>query len=336
MRISQPAILTICLISNVAVAAELNWSDLVRRPELWPTRCTLNRPVQLQRGGGVRAGQTVDVIEIHPNEVVVAIPETNVSFGVKPESTDVLAVATETWNTLTSAQRQLTYAALLQRKELWPYRVALAASFQLSGGMRVERGDRVVLMGMEGRRLLVLSERLRTTFNVEPQQTDLMAQARALVQNGQAVPGRLISELEGKLVGSVTGVPAPFDPDDLPRYIVLYRGSNTCPITRRFTPTLLGFYKDMKPKHPEFEVIYVRADNSVAEMQRFAKEMGFSWRAVNGAHELPLFGRTFGSKLPQILVMDRSGNVLANGTQATAPAALKQLQALLERPFARN
>jgi hypothetical protein len=35
------------------------------------------------------------------------------------------------------------------------------------------------------------------------------------------------------------------------------------------------------------------------------------------------------SLLPQLVVMDRSGRVLANGWQGSAPNALKQLDALL-------
>lgn len=90
---------------------------------------------------------------------------------------------------------------------------------------------------------------------------------------------------------------------------------------------------------PEFEVIYVRDDATVADMETFAKETGFSWRAVtmDTTDDLPVFSRAFGAGLPQVLVMDRSGKVLADGAGTTsAPAALKQLRALLEKPSARN
>jgi hypothetical protein len=37
-------------------------------------------------------------------------------------------------------------------------------------------------------------------------------------------------------------------------------------------------------------------------------------------------------RIPQLIVMDRDGRVLANGIQSTAPAALQQLDALLKQP----
>jgi hypothetical protein len=332
-------VLGTCLLATAAGATELSWSELVRRPELWPAQCTLKRAVKFQGGDDVKAGETVDVLDVQPNELVLGVASGHFKFSAKPEETDVVAVANETWAKLTPAQRELTYASLLQRKDLWPYRVVLTVPLPFaSNGARLERGDKVVLMNAQGRQLLVLAERIHAMLNVAPQQTDFMAQARKLVEEKQAAPGRVIGELEGKLISSTTGAPAPLDASALPRYVVFLRGSNTCPIPRRFMPTLVTFYKEMKPKHPEFEVIYVRADASVADMKKFAKEMGFSWRAValESQDGLPVFGQTFGSKLPQLIVMDRSGQVLANGVQGTAPAALQQLRALLEKPSARN
>jgi len=153
-----------------------------------------------------------------------------------------------------------------------------------------------------------------------------------LAEDKQRVQGRLIVELEGKLIGSITGQPQPLDPNSLPRYIVFYRGSSTCAITRKFTPALVKFYKEMKPAHPEFEVIYLMTE-PVAETGKFAKAQGFSWRAVEyrSTPSMPMTHASISGLLPQLIVMDRTGKVLANGTQNAAPAALQRLNALLQR-----
>ena len=41
-------------------------------------------------------------------------------------------------------------------------------------------------------------------------------------------------------------------------------------------------------------------------------------------------------RIPQLIVMDRTGKVLATGIQATAPAALQQLDTLLNQPARPN
>ena len=38
-------------------------------------------------------------------------------------------------------------------------------------------------------------------------------------------------------------------------------------------------------------------------------------------------------RIPQLIVMNRDGKVLANGIQSTAPVALQQLDTLLKQPL---
>ena len=82
--------------------------------------------------------------------------------------------------------------------------------------------------------------------------------------------------------------------------------------------------------HPEFEVVYIMTE-SPADTGKFAREAGFSWRAVEyeSTGYMPTVSRQIDGKLPQLIVMDRNGKVLANGVQNGAPAALNQLAALL-------
>src|SRR5579872_2939772 len=117
-------LLASCLLASAALAQELSWQELASRPEIWPAQCTLKRTMKFRSGASAPAGQSMDVVEIQPNRIALASPDGRLSFAAKPEDTDALAVARETWGKLTPAQRTLTYSALLSRTDLWPYRVA--------------------------------------------------------------------------------------------------------------------------------------------------------------------------------------------------------------------
>jgi hypothetical protein len=146
------------------------------------------------------------------------------------------------------------------------------------------------------------------------------------------VVGRVALELEGKLINSQTGQPEPLDTNSLPRYVVFLRGQSTCPITRRFAPTVIKYCEEMKSKHPEFEVIYLTIE-PLPETENFAKELGFSWRTVTYDNTtMPSVNPYIDGRIPQLIVMNRDGKILANGIQSTAPAALQQLDALLKQP----
>jgi hypothetical protein len=348
-------LLAICWMATVTSAEELSWADLVRRPELWPAQCTMNQAVQFEGGVSVQAGQKVDVVGFKATEIEIKTTDGRVNYAAGPDETDALTLAREAYAKLTPKQRALTYESLVQQKELWPDHVTLTRTLDFGGGRSVRQGDQLRLMNVEPGKVLVAADTLKLTFRVVPQATDLMAQARKFVEDPQAGPRfvaeekgvavgkradgnrpaqeRVIGELEGKLVSSVTGKPQPLDAGSLPRYLVFYRGSSTCPITRRFTPTLIKYYQEMKPKHPEFEIIYIMTE-PVADTEKFAKEIGFSWRAVayESTGAMPDVSKPISGYLPQLIVMDRNGKVLVNGSQNSAPTALKQLDALLKQP----
>jgi len=347
------------LAATGAFAQELSWADLVRRPELWPSQCTMKTAIKFEGGASVQPGQKVDVLEIKGNEVDLKTTDGRVNFAAEPDETDVLTVARVAYAKLTPKQRELTYPSLAQRKELWPSRVTVTRSFDLAPGKTIHSGDQLVLNEVQPGKLIVASEKFNARFAVAPQATDLMAQARTIVETKDGVSdrfvedqrraaeakrmeekkqleGRVVTELEGKLINSVTGQPEPLDQSALPRYVVFLRGSTTCPITRGFLPKVVKYYQETKPKHPEFEMVYLTVD-SVDDTEKFAKEFGFSWRTVTYENTtMPSVNPYINGKLPQLIVMDRNGRVLANGFQSTAPGALQQLDALLKQPAAQN
>jgi hypothetical protein len=342
-------ILAVFWMAMAARAEELGWADLVRRPELWPAQCTIKQAMQFQGGMSVRAGQTLNVLEVKANEVDLQTTDGRLHFDADPDQTDVLNLAREAYAKLTPKQQALTYASLIQRKELWPGQVTINRTiFLVANGPVVHPGDQVLLKDVQPGKLLVVSEKLHARFPVAPNATDLMAQTRGFVENKDGVSPRYLAEkaaevrlqregpvvmqLEGKLINSITAQPEPLDTNSLPRYIVFLRGQSTCPITRRFAPTVIKYCQEMKPKHPDFEVVYLTIED-MPETEKFAKELGFSWRTVTYENTtMPSVNPYIDGKIPQLIVMDRSGRVLANGIQGTAPAALQQLDALLKQP----
>ena len=355
---------------SAAVAQELNWTELARRPELWPSECTARQEMKFDGGVTVRPGQKLSVLKIMPTEAQVETLDGKTTFTAEPAELDLLAVAQAAYAKLTPKQRTLTYESVTRQKEVWPQRVTLKKNFNMGGGRTVRAGEQFDVVNVLADRLVLKSEALNATFQVVPQATDLLAQARLLVENTKAVPrfvdaapsvtapsvaqspgpagaqhspptppkhGPVIAELEPELISSRTGKPAPFDEQALPKYIVLYRGSSTCPITREFTPTLIKYYQQMKPRHPDFEIVYLMTE-TVENTNKFAEQFGFSWRAIryDRKHPMPTVMAPIQGYLPQLVVMDRTGRVLANGWQNTAPNALKQLDALLRGSGARN
>jgi len=323
---------------TVAVAAQgLTWAELAGRPDLWPAQCTLNRPIKFKQGGGVDAGQRLKVLQLEADRAVVATLDGRYRFAVKPEDTDILRVAGGAAANLSAGQRGLTYAAVLRRPDLWPYRVTLKEAADLGGNV-VRAGEKVVVLGVEQDQLLVGCQRLNTSFDVAPQTTDLLDQARRFVDATGGAPGRFVEELDGKLVDISTSAPTSLtDPSRL-RYLVFYRGAGWCGPCREFSPSLVKFYKEMKPTHPEFDIVFISADHSAAEMHAYAKDEGFTWSAVPAERDpqLLLINPLFGDTIPQLVVTDRYGKVLIDSNQVTRPVALQKLAALLKAGVAAN
>jgi len=345
-------------LAGVAIAQDLTWQQLAQRPELWPTQCTVKQVINLQ-GATIQAGQKVDVVDFKGNEVDLKTTDGRTYFAAESDETDVLNVARDDYAKLTPKQRALTYLAIVQQKDLWPYKVVITRGFSLAPGKNVQVGDQVLVKDVQPGKVDVVSEKLNARFGVAMPATDLMAQARKFVEDDQAGPrllamqkeaeeklaaeqkaqadkikavGRVALELEGKLINSQTGQPEPLDTNSLPRYVVFLRGQSTCPITRRFAPSVIKYCEEMKPKHPEFEVIYLTIED-MPETMNFAKELGFNWRTVTYENTtMPCVHPYIDGRIPQLIVMTRDGKVLANGIQSTAPAALQQLDALLKQP----
>ncbi len=351
------------LVAGGARAQELSWPVLAGRPELWPSACAVTTAIKFEQGPAIAAGTKVEVVDFKGNEVDLRTTDGKTYFAAEPDETDVLDVARAQYAQLSPKQKELTYPSIVRQKELWPYKVTITRSFDLARGKTVRAGDQVLVKDLQPAKVDVVSEKLNARFGVAFAATDLMAQVRVFVDDEQAGPrllamqriaeaklaeekrlkaeeikekGPIVVEMDGKLINSVTSKPEPLDTAALPRYIVFLRGSTTCPITKNFTPSLVKYFNENKAAHPDLEVIYLTLDPLPVTSQ-FAREMGFSWRAISYEDTtMPLLHPIIEGRIPQLIVMNRDGKVLANGIQATAPAALQQLEALLRQPAAVN
>jgi len=358
MKILNSLLLAPLLFAGAAVAQDLTWTQLASRPELWPAQCKVRAAINFQGGVTVPAGATVDVVDFKGNEANMKTTDGKTYFAAEPDDTDVLDVARAAYVKLTPKQRALTYPSIVQQKELWPYKVTITRGFNLAPGKPVPVGDEVLVKDVQPGKVDVVSQRLNARFAVAVAATDLMAQVRRFVEDEAAGPrllavqkadaeklaaeeqakaaaikaeGRVAVELEGKLINSQTGLPEPLNTNAWPRYIVFLRGQSTCPITRNFAPSFIRYCDSIKSTHPEVEVVYLTIED-LPETFKFSKELGFDWRTVSYENTtMPCVNPHIDGRIPQLIVMDRDGKVLANGIQSTAPDALKQLQALVKQ-----
>ena len=92
----------------------------------------------------------------------------------------------------------------------------------------------------------------------------------------------ITSELNGRLVSLKGRSAVPFASADLAqdKYIALYFSAGWCPPCHAFTPELVRFYNEMKPKHPGVEIVFVTQDHSESEMQSYMREMSMPWPAL--------------------------------------------------------
>ena len=213
-------LLLACTITAMANAQDLTLAELASRPEFLPNQCSLTKPVMVERHV-LSPGQKLTVKSLRGKNVELWTPDGGNTFETKADVTDVLAVAQETWKKLTPEQRSLTYAQLLQSKELWPYRVTVNVKLSplaMPYADGIDVGDSLVLKGVEGSQILVVSEKMKMTFPLEPRDTDILDSARKLVENPDAFPGRITEDLAGNLINPGTGAAAPLEGKAEPRY----------------------------------------------------------------------------------------------------------------------
>lgn len=98
------------------------------------------------------------------------------------------------------------------------------------------------------------------------------------------------------------------------KYYGLYYSASWCGPCRAFTPGFIDAYRQLKQKHPEFEVVFISADHSGADMRDYMKEDRMPWTALK--YDLrernPELLRYSGPGIPCLVLVDAAGRVLAD------------------------
>ena len=137
-----------------------------------------------------------------------------------------------------------------------------------------------------------------------------------LVVATAAVQAQTISaDLENKLVELENKFTQPVKNPSIgqAKYIAFYCGAGWCGPCHRFTPELVKFYNEMKPKYPNFEVVFLSDDRSPVEMQNYMAEMSMPWPAVRwDAVKWSKAAKLCGAGIPCLVVIDQNDHVVSN------------------------
>ncbi|GAB6059861.1 thioredoxin-like domain-containing protein [Desulfonatronum parangueonense] len=305
-----------------AMSEELTLHDILQRPELGPTECTLTRNISLTSGVQFNAGQKMVILEYREDQVLLINLDGRTAFTVDYDDTDILDISRSIFSKLTPKQRSLTMEKVLQSPELWPYKVKQLISTYYSSSKN-PRGLELYLTDVNDHSLLLTQPDHSFSSEYPFVYTDFFVRARENLESG--APGRLLEDLQGKLIDAVTGKQFQIDP--AVRYIIIYRGAQWCPGTRKLTPEVIKLYKEIKQNNPEYELVYVPAEKSSLELQKYAAEMNFPWPVVafHSADELAVVPQN-NVYIPAIGMADIYGNTLIDMSKHNNITALEILK----------
>ncbi len=123
------------------------------------------------------------------------------------------------------------------------------------------------------------------------------------------------TQLNGKLVALRGKSALPFAAPDLPKtkYIALYFSAGWCGPCHQFTPDPMKFYNEMKPTHPEFEVVFMSEDQGASAMEKYMSEMSMPWPALRySAVKGSRLAKYAGGGIPDIVLLNENGEVLSD------------------------
>lgn len=123
-----------------------------------------------------------------------------------------------------------------------------------------------------------------------------------------------------KLVVLRDGKWAAFDPGSRPEpeFYVLYYGAYWCGPCRRFSPSLVKTYQQLKSEAGDrFEVIFLSSDEHDLGQITYAKEVGMPWPVVRfpDAQRIRIFEQWRARGIPSVVVVNRDGDALFHSYQ---------------------
>lgn len=315
---------------------ELTWKQLVARPDLWPKKCKVTKDQQWNEGK-ITAGTECPVVELRNESAIVQLSPTS-SGEVRPEVTDVLAVAKAAWRAMTPAQRELDLPALARRADLWPAKVTLQRGLDrlgFDGKGALPAGSQVDFGAWDGKWVRVRHPKIEGLGPLRLGDTDFVELARAAAAGPAGKGRRVLRDLDGKLVHASTGAKQKLSPDAAPEYLLLYFSAGWCGPCQKFSPQLVAFHqKHGKHVGKRFQTVWISRDKSEADMRRYGKQHDFPWLAVawKDLDKVPVTQAYAYAGIPDLILLDANGAVLATSYEgADYPGPDPVLAALEER-----
>lgn len=225
-----------------------------------------------------------------------------------------------------------TLEQLVADPQLWPKEVNVTAAAKATvikdgrpaGMMLIGAGKQITVTGIavDG----VTGKLGGATVKVAVDKTNLLQGGDGAAEESVAAPAvtapapaartAMQRRFSGKLVKVAGGGLQAVDDARLDgvKYYALYFSASWCGPCRQFTPGFVRFYREMKAKHPEFEVVFVSADRSAGDMAGYMKKDAMPWLAVKFdlVRTLPEIQRYSGPGIPCLVLVDASGRVLSD------------------------
>ncbi len=124
------------------------------------------------------------------------------------------------------------------------------------------------------------------------------------------------STLKGDLVSLKGKRAAKFDDTALAnaKYFAVYFSASWCGPCKAFTPDLVTWYNETKPKHPEFELIFASRDTDENAMEAYMATDKMPWPAIkfSKVERAKNIKALAGSGIPCLVFVDAEGKVLSH------------------------
>ena len=137
--------------------------------------------------------------------------------------------------------------------------------------------------------------------------------------SGSALADPFASTIKGDLVSLKGKRTSHFDDAPLAdaKYFAVYFSASWCGPCKAFTPQLVKWYSETKPKHPEFELILVSKDYDENSMDAYMAADKMPWPALKYS-KIPRAKNILalaGPGIPCLVFLDADGKVLSDSYQ---------------------
>jgi nucleoredoxin len=126
------------------------------------------------------------------------------------------------------------------------------------------------------------------------------------------------------------------------KFFALYYSAAWCGPCRQFTPKLVEAYARLRAEYPEFEVVFVSADRSAKDMEKYLRADKMAWPTLryDEIKQSAEIVRYAGDGIPCLVLVDAAGRVLSDtyrgGNYVGPQAVLDDTRRILQQHRQRN